>query len=38
MARIGYQTIFAVGLTLMLMTLMFNLLGYWLRKRFREVY
>jgi phosphate transport system permease protein len=35
---LGYQTIFAAGLTLMLMTLMFNLLGYWLRKRFREVY
>ena len=35
---IGYQTIFAAGLSLMLMTLMFNLLGYWLRKRFREVY
>jgi phosphate transport system permease protein len=35
---IGYQTIFAAGLTLMLMTLSFNLLGYWLRKRFREVY
>jgi len=35
---IGYQTIFAAGLTLMLMTLAFNLLGYWLRKRFREVY
>lgn len=35
---IGYQTIFAAGLTLMLMTLAFNLLGYWLRKRYREVY
>ncbi len=35
---IGYQTIFAAGLTLMLMTLSFNLLGYWLRKKFREVY
>jgi phosphate transport system permease protein len=35
---IGYQTIFAAGLTLLLMTLAFNLLGYWLRKRFREVY
>ncbi|WIM05641.1 MAG: phosphate ABC transporter permease subunit PstC [Candidatus Nitricoxidivorans perseverans] len=35
---IGYQTIFAAGLSLMLMTLTFNLLGYWLRKRFREVY
>jgi phosphate transport system permease protein len=35
---VGYQTIFAAGLTLMLMTLVFNLLGYWLRKRFREAY
>ena len=35
---IGYQTIFAAGLTLMLMTLAFNLLGYWLRRKFREVY
>lgn len=35
---IGYQTIFAAGLTLFLLTLCFNLLGYWLRKRFREVY
>src|SRR5687768_2763491 len=35
---VGYQTIFAAGLTLMLLTLMFNLLGYWLRKRFREAY
>ncbi len=35
---IGYQTIFAAGLTLLLLTLMFNLLGHWLRKRFREVY
>jgi phosphate transport system permease protein len=35
---IGYQTIFAAGLTLMLLTLTFNVLGYWLRKRFREVY
>lgn len=35
---IGYQTIFAAGLTLMLMTLMFNLLGHYLRRRFREVY
>lgn len=35
---IGYQTIFAAGLTLMLITLFFNLLGYWMRKRFREVY
>lgn len=35
---IGYQTIFAAGLTLLLLTLAFNLLGHWLRKRFREVY
>ena len=35
---LGYQTIFAAGLALLVMTLSFNMLGYWLRKRFREVY
>jgi phosphate transport system permease protein len=35
---IGYQAIFAVGLTLMLMTLAFNIGGYVLRKRYREAY
>ena len=35
---IGYQTIFAAGLTLLLMTLFFNILGHFLRKKFREVY
>lgn len=35
---IGYQTIFAAGLTLMLVTLAFNLVGYWLRRRYREAY
>jgi len=35
---VGYQTIFAAGLTLMVLTLCFNLLGYWLRRRFREAY
>ncbi len=35
---IGYQTIFAAGLTLMLVTLVFNLLGHWLRHKFREAY
>lgn len=35
---IGYQTIFAAGLTLMLLTLACNLAGHILRKRFREVY
>jgi phosphate transport system permease protein len=35
---IGYQTIFAAGLTLMLMTLVFNLIGFYMRKRYREAY
>ena len=35
---IGYQSIFAAGVTLFVMTLAFNILGYILRKRFREVY
>lgn len=35
---IGYQTIFAAGLTLLLMTLAFNILGHVLRKRYREIY
>lgn len=34
----GYQTIFAAGLTLMLITLTFNVIGYFLRKRYRETY
>jgi phosphate transport system permease protein len=35
---VGYQTIFAAGLMLMLLTLTFNLIGYWMRRRYREVY
>jgi len=35
---VGYQTIFAAGLTLMVITLGFNLLGHWMRRRFREAY
>ncbi|MBK8071037.1 MAG: phosphate ABC transporter permease subunit PstC [Ramlibacter sp.] len=35
---VGYQTIFAAGLTLMVLTLSFNLLGYWLRRKYREAY
>lgn len=35
---VGYQTIFAAGLVLMLMTLAFNIAGYYLKKRYREVY
>jgi len=34
----GYQTIFAAGLVLMLLTLFFNLLGYWIRRKYREMY
>ena len=35
---LAYQTIFAAGLTLALVTLLFNLLGHLLRKRFRQAY
>lgn len=35
---IGYQSIFAAGITLFVMTLAFNILGYVLRKRFRQAY
>jgi phosphate transport system permease protein len=35
---VGYQSIFAAGLMLFLMTLAFNILGYLLRRRFREAY
>jgi phosphate transport system permease protein len=35
---IAYQSIFAAGLTLMVMTLVFNVAGYYLRKKFREIY
>jgi phosphate transport system permease protein len=35
---IEYRTIFAAGITLFVMTLGFNILGFWLRKRIREAY
>ena len=35
---IGYQSIFAVGLVLMLMTLIFNIAGFSLTRKFRETY
>jgi phosphate transport system permease protein len=35
---VGYQTIFAAGLTLMLFTLIFNLFGFWLQRKYRERY
>ena len=35
---IGYQTIFAAGLTLMLFTLTCNIAGHILRRKFREAY
>jgi len=37
-ASVGYQTIFAAGMTLFLITFMFNIAGFYLRKRYREVY
>lgn len=35
---IGYQSIYVAGLTLLVLTLTFNLIGFALRRRFREVY
>lgn len=35
---VGYRTIFAAGLTLLVLTLVFNILGHLLRRRFRETY
>lgn len=35
---IGHQTIYVAGLTLLLLTLTFNIIGFALRKKFREVY
>lgn len=35
---IGYQSIFAAGLMLFLLTLAFNVLAFWLRRRYREAY
>jgi phosphate transport system permease protein len=33
---IGYQSIYVAGLTLLLITLSFNILGFWFRKRYRQ--
>lgn len=35
---IGYRSIYVAGLTLLLLTLTFNLIGFGLRKKFREAY
>jgi phosphate transport system permease protein len=35
---VGYQSIFAAGLVLFCMTLIFNILGYWLRRRYHQAY
>jgi phosphate transport system permease protein len=35
---IGYQSIFAAGLVLMLITLVFNVIGFFLTRKFREAY
>jgi phosphate transport system permease protein len=37
-ATVGYQSIFAAGLVLFMMTLAFNLVGYWLRRRYHQAY
>jgi phosphate transport system permease protein len=33
-----YQTIFAVGMTLFVITLLLNIVSYWFVRRFRETY
>jgi phosphate transport system permease protein len=35
---VGYQSIFAAGLVLLVTTLLFNIAGFFLTRRFREVY
>lgn len=35
---VGYQSIFAAGLALFAMTMAFNLVGHWVRRRYREMY
>lgn len=35
---IGYQSIFAAGITLFVLTMAFNLVGTWLRRRYRQAY
>jgi phosphate transport system permease protein len=35
---LAYLTIFAAGLTLFVMTLIFNIVAFWLRRKYREVY
>ena len=35
---IAYQSIFAVGLLLFVITLLFNIIGFYLRRKFREAY
>jgi phosphate transport system permease protein len=35
---VGYQSIFAAGLMLFILTLGFNVFGYWLRRRYHQAY
>ena len=35
---VAYQSLFAVGLSLFLLTLVFNVAGHWVRNRFREAH
>ena len=37
-AGAGFRSIFAAGMTLFVMTLALNILGHYLRKRFRQTY
>ena len=37
-ATVEYQTIFAAGLTLVILTLILNIIGYFLSRRYREIY
>jgi phosphate transport system permease protein len=34
----AYRARFAAGLTLFLVTIAFNLIGYWLRRRYHKAY
>lgn len=35
---IGYQSIYVAGLTLLVITLIFNIFGMWIKKKYREAY
>jgi phosphate transport system permease protein len=35
---IGYQSIYVAGLTLLFITLVFNIIGFWFKRKYREAY